>query len=146
VGIARARTIVVDDAPYRWLVSERPTWMEAALDVDAMLDARRLTLVVQHPSGRGQKLFAWVPVYPAPPKRSFVPVETNERFVAVRARGQEAVVSPRVVRAIIEYALRNGWTPAVRARDFVVPEQVVRAALQATQPTSQRRVRSTRTR
>ena len=146
MGIAGARTIVVGNARYRWLVSERPTWMGGAMGLDELLDARRLTLVVQHPSGRGQKLLAWVPVYPKRPRRSFVPVETSERFVAVRARGQEAVVSPRVVRPIIEYALRNGWTPSVRAPDYVVPEDAVRAVLQATQTGWQRHAGAARTR
>ena len=78
----RARSIVVGSDQYRWLAVERDTWVEGAGGGwDRALERRHINLVVQHPTGRGQKLLAQVPVYRAP-----IDAEDDGLYVPVNPR------------------------------------------------------------
>ncbi|WP_437298600.1 hypothetical protein [Sorangium sp. So ce426] len=125
---------MIDDERYRWLVTEPERWIENASAWDDVLRARRLTLVVQHEGGRGQKLLAWVPVYRTPIHHAEVTVPCGNGVVSLLTPHQEAVVSSALVRRVIEYTLQRGWKPSESGSDFIVPEDALGTLLHESQP------------
>lgn len=104
-------------------------WIENAAPWPQVLDARRVTLVVQDEGGHGAKLLAWVPVYRRPTRREAVETPVGGGVVALAVPRQETTVSPALVWWLVEYGLREGWRPSTAGPEFVVPEDVVRAAV-----------------
>lgn len=125
---------MIEGERYRWLVTERPSWIDNALAWNKLLGSRRLTLVVQHAGGRGQKLLAWVPVYRAPIRQADVTVPRGDGLCSLLIPDQEAVVSPTFVQRVIEYARRQGWRPSESGSDFTVPEDALRTLMPESQP------------
>lgn len=83
-----ARSIVVGGRRYRWMVSDMDTRHFPAWEVE---NIHYLTVVIQLATGTGQKLVCpWKVVYPRRPDEQ---------------------VLPGAIRAMIEAALKAGWTP-----------------------------------
>jgi hypothetical protein len=119
-----ARKLTINGQSYRWLVGAHDSWMEDGRPWEAVLQDRRLTVVVQHASGHGQKLVFFVPVYRTTFHRSDVvtPLGSGSRLCSIPK--QQLEVSPSLVRRFVERALLAGWKPSERGPDFQMQEDL----------------------
>ena len=119
---ARARKLTINGQSYRWLIGAHDSWMEDGRPWETVLQNRRLTVVVQHASGHGQKLLFAVPVYRTTFRRSEVVTPLGPGSSSCLIPKQQAEVSPALVRRFMERALQAGWKPLAPGPDFQLPE------------------------
>lgn len=123
-----SRAISVGGVRYRWLVASPARRYDSGL-WDGVPRPGRLTVAIERAQGRGSRLVARVPVHRYL-RHEQVAAPQWMRVVELLTPAQDGVVSPALVRRIVEAALAVGWLPDASG-EHVLPDASVREAMRA---------------